>query len=103
MEDVLWALQSDANNQHIPTELDWRALAVELSSREAPVVGYDQFDARWNDPEEGPILKKYVQRYDGHGIVLKTDANTDEMGDGEEPGKDKVAGMAAAATKRAFA
>jgi len=103
LEDVLWALQSDANNQHIPTELDWRALAVELASREAPVVGYDQFDARWKDPVEGEILKKYVQRYDGHGIVLKTDADTGEMGDGEQKGPDLVANMAKSATKKAFA
>jgi hypothetical protein len=52
---------------------------------------------------EGEILKKYVQRYDGHGLVLKTDANTDEMGDGEEKGPDLVANMAKSATKKAFA
>lgn len=74
-----------------------------MQSRQAPTVGYDQFDARWNDPEEGPILKKYVQRYDGHGIVLKTDANEPEMGDGEEKGPDLVAQMAKSATKKAMA
>ena len=44
-----------------------------------------------------------MQRYDGHGIVLKTDANEPEMGDGEEKGPDLVANMAKSATKKAFA
>ena len=44
-----------------------------------------------------------MQRYDEHGIVLKTDASEPKLGDGEEPGKDKVRSMADNATKRAFA
>ena len=33
---------------------------------------YNAFSARWDDPQEGPLLKKFIDRFDGQGVVLKT-------------------------------
>ena len=35
-------------------------------------VSYDAFSARWDSQDEGPILKKLVDKFDGVGLTIKT-------------------------------
>ncbi len=63
----LRALQAAANNQNTQAPLTWDA----LQNMGIP-VRYDEFAARWDDPEEGPLLKKLVDKFDGHGLTVKT-------------------------------
>ena len=41
----------------------------------SPAIDYDRFAARW---EQDPILKKIVDRFDGQGVVLKTQAHQEQ-------------------------
>lgn len=63
----LRALQAASNNQNTTSQLNWNA----LNNMGVP-VGYDEFAARWDDPQEGPILKQLVAKFDGHGLTVKT-------------------------------
>ena len=63
----LRALQAAANNQNTTAPLTWEA----LQNMGIP-VRYDQFAARWDDPQEGAILKQLVDKFDGHGLTVKT-------------------------------
>jgi hypothetical protein len=63
----LRALQAAANNQNTTAPLTWEA----LQSMGIP-VRYDEFAARWDDPAEGPLLKNLVDKFDGHGLTVKT-------------------------------
>ncbi len=63
----LRALQAAADNQNTTAPLTWDA----LQNMGIP-VRYDEFAARWDDPEEGVILKKLVDKFDGHGLTVKT-------------------------------
>ena len=63
----LWALQSAADNNKSPAPLSWDA----LRNMGIP-VGYDEFAARWDSPQEGELLKKLVDRFDSHGLYVKT-------------------------------
>jgi len=38
----------------------------------APDIDYDRFSARWDDTQEGPLLRQLVDRYDDRGLVIKT-------------------------------
>ena len=59
---------------------------------------YDAFAARWDDPQEGPLLKKFIDRFDGQGVVLKTNNQEDrQQRGGEKTGE--VEKMAKRATK----
>lgn len=60
----------------------WAVINQRLASLDAPTLGgpdprtgqdhesYAAFEKRWNDPIEGAILKKLVDRFDGQGVVL---------------------------------
>lgn len=59
---------------------------------------YNAFSARWDDPQEGPLLKKFVDRFDGQGVVLKTHNQEDNQQQGGEK-TGEVEKMAKRATK----
>ena len=96
---LLRDLQSAANRQRIQSPLTWKAINTELHGT-APFVSYDQFNARWNDPKDGPMLKQLVDRFDGRGLVVKTKAK-----DQPEQGQHKTGAMkkmAKRAAEKAF-
>jgi len=61
-------------------------------------ISYDAFAARWDSPDEGPILQKLVDKFDGNGLTLKTQETEPEQGQGDEAESD-IARMAKRATK----
>jgi hypothetical protein len=90
-------LQKAANDQNIQSPLTWRAVNSALRGQSAPHVDYDEFNARW---EKEPILKQLVDRFDGHGLVVKTAAKDQpEQGQKKTSSMDK---MAKRATDKAF-
>ena len=90
-------MQKAADDQNIQSPLTWRALNRILSSQQAPLVRYREFSARW---EKEPILKQLVDRFDGHGLVVKTAAKDQlEQGQKKTGAMDK---MAKRATDKAF-
>ena len=90
-------MQKAADDQNIQSPLTWRALNRILSSQQAPLVRYREFSARW---EKEPILKQLVDRFDGHGLVVKTAAKDQpEQGQKKTSSIDK---MAKRATDKAF-
>ena len=105
LQRVLFSLQSGAMNSDNSDDspIDWDTLNTQLIRRGAPSLGanphrsYDSFKLRWEDPQEGPMLKKYIDRFDGDGIVLKTG----ETSDRPEQGEPKKTSMMATAAKRA--
>lgn len=66
---TLRALQSAANNQNTQAQMTWKALNVAARNLGAPEIDYDRFAARW---ESDPMLKQIVDRFDGNGLVIKT-------------------------------
>ena len=107
MQRALWSLQSAEANAGTGAPIRWDAVNAELIAAGAPPLGdnnhghdtsYEAFSARWDDPQEGPILKQFVDRFDGQGIVPKTgnDEAQPEQG-GEQTGE--VEKMAKRATK----
>ena len=66
---TLRSLQSAANNQNTEAPMTWKALNVAGQGFGAPAIDYDRFAARW---EQDPILKQLVDRFDGNGLVVKT-------------------------------
>jgi hypothetical protein len=90
-------LQKAADGQGIQSPMTWRALNSALRGQGVPTVRYDQFSARW---ENEPVLKQLVDRFDGHGLQIKTAAK-----DQPEQGKkktDAMGKMAKRATDKAF-
>jgi hypothetical protein len=66
---TLRALQSAANNQNTQAPMTWQALSHAGQNFGAPAIDYDRFAARW---ENDPILKTLVDKFDGAGLVVKT-------------------------------
>jgi len=105
LQRVLFSLQAGAMNSDNSDDspIDWETLNTQLIRSNGPLLGanprdsYDSFKVRWDDPQEGPLLKKYIDRFDGTGIVLKTG----EYSDRPEQGEPKKTSMMAAAAKRA--
>jgi hypothetical protein len=65
-------------------------------------IRYDSFKQRWENPQ-GPddeILHQLVDRFDGHGLVLKT--GEEETPQGSEGGPDQISQMAKRATDKAL-
>jgi hypothetical protein len=60
----------------------------------APSIDYDRFAARW---EQDEMLKQIVDRFDGNGLVVKTDVQEPKLPQGQQTGE--VAKMAKRATK----
>jgi hypothetical protein len=102
---VLRGVQSNAENQSSgAAELTWDAVNAELRPYGAPGVRYDQFDKRWQEeeglPPEHQILHNLVDRYDGHGLVLK--GPKPELNVGTPKDNDQVGKMAKRATAKAM-
>ena len=97
---TLRALQSAANNTNSEAPMTWIALNRAGQNFGSPAIDYDRFAARW---ESDPILKQLVDRFDGHGLVIKTNANSEEPEQqGAEQGGGGVEQMAKHATANAF-
>ena len=69
---TLRALQSAANNQGSQAPMTWKALNAADAGMGSPDIDYDRFNARWEDPEQGPVLKQLVDRFDSSGLIIKT-------------------------------
>ena len=99
---TLRALQSAADRKGIEAPMTWDALNQTGQQYGSPDIDYDRFAARW---ESDPILKKLVDRFDGHGLVIKTQKNAEhpEQGNPEQKqAADAVDAMAKSATKKAM-
>ena len=61
-------MQAAANHKRTQAPLTWQAL-----QNQGVPVGYAEFAARWDsqDPND-QILHKLVDRFDSHGLVIKT-------------------------------
>ena len=92
---TLRALQSAANHKGSEATMTWRALAAASAKMGAPAIDYDRFAARW---DTDPVLKSIVDRFDGHGLVIKT-ANNAQQPDQGAPQPNEVEKMAKRATK----
>jgi hypothetical protein len=80
--------------------MTWRALNRAAANYGAPAIDYDRFAARW---DQDPVLQQIVDRFDGSGLVIKTQAQSDEPEVGQQQqDTGAVAQMAKSATKRAF-
>lgn len=107
LQRVLFSLQSGAMNSDNSDDspVDWDTLNTQLIRSGAPSLGansrrsYDSFKLRWEDPQEGPMLKKYIDRFDGDGIVLKTGETSDRPEQGEPKKPSMMANAAKHATK----
>lgn len=93
-------MQAAADNKGTEAPMTWTALNRAASNYGAPAIDYDRFAARW---ETDPILKQIVDRFDGAGLVIKTQAQSDEpeVAQQQQDGGE-VEKMAKSATKRAF-
>ena len=78
--------------------MTWDAINQSGEQFGGPDIDYDRFAARW---ESDPILKQLVARFDGHGLVVKTDNKEDQPEQGE-PQPQLVDKAAMNATKRAM-
>ena len=95
---TLRALQSSANNNKTPLTISWRALNAAGQSVGAPSIDYDRFAARW---DSDPILKQLVARFDGHGVVIKTDKKEPKPEKGNPEAHSQIDKMAKRATNAA--
>ena len=94
---TLRALQSAANNSNSEAPMSWRALNAQGAATGSPTIDYDRFAAQWDAEDETGVLHQLVDRFDGQGLVIKTNAqgvDQPEQGQGQT-------GMMAAAAKRA--
>jgi len=96
---TLRALQSAANNDRSQAQLTWDAINQTGHEFGGPNIDYDRFAARW---ETDPVLKQLVSRFDGHGLVIKTDVHEPKPGVGEPPKPSLVSKMAKRATDKAI-
>lgn len=92
---TLRALQSAANRKGSEATMTWRALAAASAKMGAPAIDYDRFAARW---DSDPVLKSIVDRYDSHGLVIKT-ANKAKQVEKGTPQPNEMEKMAKRATK----
>ena len=76
--------------------MTWQAINHIAKNSGAPEIDYDRFAARW---ESDPILKDIVDRFDGAGLVIKTQQPQST----EHSGKEKAgAGEVSKMAKRAL-
>ena len=95
-------LQSAADHKGTEAPMTWDALNQTGQQYGAPDIDYDRFAARW---ESDPILKKLVDRFDGHGLVIKTQKHAEQPEQGNPEQKQAasaVDAMAKSATKKAM-
>jgi len=95
---TLRALQSSARRQGTSAPMTWKAINATNAGMDAPDIDYERFAARWDDPNEGPLLKQFVDRFDGNGLVIKT-GNGEELPKG--PNREKeISRMAKRAARK---
>jgi hypothetical protein len=63
---------------------------------------YNAFATRWDNPEEGEVLKRFVDRFDGNGVVLKTGDGDSQPMQGQPEKSGQMDQMAKRATQKAF-
>ena len=98
---TLRGLQATADNQHTPASIPWQALNAAGQASGAPSLDYDRFAAQWAAEDDTGILHQLVDRFDGRGLVLKTQSSEDEIAQGhQQSGPSEVSKMAMSATKR---
>jgi hypothetical protein len=76
--------------------MTWAAINNQLHAQGNPDIDYDRFAARW---ETDPILKQLVDRFDGHGLVIKTNKGETKPAQGK-PAPSKMADAAKRATRK---
>lgn len=82
--------------------MTWDAINKMMQPYGAPDIDYDRFSARY---DSDPTLQQLVNKFDGKGVVVKTNQDEPEDETIHNPvgtGGDSVAQMAKQATKRAF-
>ena len=61
--------------------MTWRALNASTRNSGAPSIDYAGFDARYQQeetlPPEQQLLHSLVDRYDSHGLVIKTQSGAE--------------------------
>jgi hypothetical protein len=87
------SIQSSANNERSQAPLTWDAINKMASSYGAPYIDYDRFAARF---ETDDVLKSLVDRFDGSGVLLKTNVQpgSEAEVDGESNSESEVSKMA---------
>lgn len=97
---TLKSIQFSANKQGSTGPVTWDALNNMNRDEGTPHIDYRGFDARWKQEEQLPpeeqILHNLVDRYDGAGLVLKTDKKelARTKSSGESPVQKKLHQMA---------
>lgn len=84
--------------------MTWKALNSSTRSSGAPFLDYDGFKYRWDQeqslPAEEQVLHKLVDRFDGNGLVIKTNKSLGPVQpEGENPAAGKISQMARHAMK----
>lgn len=94
--------QTVANNSNVASSLTWDAINKMMAPYGSPDIDYDRFSARY---DSDPNVQQLVSKFDGKGIVVKTNKDEPEDEMIQNPvgsGGDSVEQMAKHATKRAF-
>jgi hypothetical protein len=90
----LQSIQASANRTKTVAPVSWSTLSSGLSADDAPGVGYKEFVARWNDPNDAVMQKikaaKLVKKFDSNGIVLNTQNKGQEAEVQAEPDNTNV-------------
>ena len=60
-------------------------------------IDYEAFAVRWDDPQEGALLKQLVKKFDGNGLLIKTHQRDSQLPHTQKTGE--VEKMAKRATK----
>jgi hypothetical protein len=96
---TLRALQAAAAREGSEAPMTWTALARAGQNFGAPAIDYDRFAARW---ETDPILKQLVDRFDGAGIVVKTNNQEQPMQGAPKAQNSNIDSMAKRASDKSF-
>lgn len=99
---TLRALQSAANNSNSEAPMSWRALNATGAQMGSPTIDYDRFAAQWDAEDETGVLHQLVDRFDGNGLVIKTNAQgagQPQQGGQEGEAASAISTMAKRATK----
>lgn len=102
----LKSIQASANRNKTVAPLRWSALSSQLAQDGSPAVSYQEFAARWNDPNDQVMQHikqaKLVKKFDTNGIVINTKNPGEEQEVQAEPNDHSVLDQTAmSAAKRA--
>jgi hypothetical protein len=96
LEMTLRALQAASDNGNVSPDRRWDALR-----NQGIPVSYKEFAARWDQEGEEGILHQLVDKFDAHGLTLKT-TNPEDQPEQGKPGTDDLDKMAKHATNKAL-